>query len=101
MINSVKIEPSDNVAVAIEELSPGMNGSFFTRDGTSINVEITDNIPIYHKFAIEDIACDSPVTKYGEHIGYADKDIKKGQHVHVHNLTGRRDANAFSGVQKA
>lgn len=90
-INSVMIEPKDNVAVAIEALSPGMQGVFVTRDGGCKNIEIIDNIPIYHKFAVTDIAGDAPVVKYGEHIGYAGADIKKGQHVHVHNVVSRRE----------
>ena len=89
--NSVIIEPTDNVAVAIEELTAGMKGTFLLWDGTVESVDIIENIPIYHKFATQDIPYETPVIKYGEHIGYAGADIKKGQHVHVHNLIGRRE----------
>ena len=29
--------------------------------------------------------------KYGEHIGIASRDIKAGEHVHVHNVEGHRE----------
>ena len=31
------------------------------------------------------------VTKYGEHIGEANKEIKIGQHVHIHNVVSVRE----------
>lgn len=89
--NSVIIEPKDNVAVAIEELKPGMKGCCTMPDGNLISIEILEKIPVYHKFAIQHISLDTPIIKYGEHIGYAVSDIKKGQHVHVHNIIGRRE----------
>jgi len=90
-MNSIIIEAKDNIAVALEELAPGAAGAFLTKDGIAESVEITDKIPIYHKFAVCDIAADAPVIKYGEHIGFATSNIKKGQHVHTHNVVGRRE----------
>ena len=56
-------------------------------------VELTaaEDIQIYHKFAIRDIADDEPIVKYGEHIGHAAGLIKKGEHVHVHNVKNVRE----------
>ncbi|MGO0943743.1 hypothetical protein ACTPD5_21350, partial [Clostridioides difficile] len=42
-----------------------------------------DDITIYHKLAIKDMAKGDKVTKYGEHIGEANQEIKSGQHVHI------------------
>ena len=48
------------------------------------NVEI--NISNGHKYARADILCGQDIIKYGEAIGYATQDIKKGEHVHTHNM---------------
>ena len=56
---------------------------------SSLKVQVQDEIPIYHKMAIEDISLGSPILKYGECIGFAYKDIKQGQHVHTHNLRSK------------
>lgn len=48
------------------------------------NVEI--NIEDGHKYALRDIKCGENVIKYGYPIGHATCDIKKGEHVHTHNV---------------
>jgi altronate dehydratase small subunit len=40
--------------------------------------------------AVTDIARGEPVVKYGEMIGKASQDIRKGALVHIHNLEGAR-----------
>ena len=52
----------------------------FTRDGCDAC-----------KIAIKNIEIEQPVIKYGEHIGFAIKEIKIGEHVHDHNTEGRRE----------
>ena len=48
------------------------------------NVEV--DVESGHKYARVDIPCGADVIKYGQPIGYATADIKKGEHVHTHNL---------------
>ncbi len=48
------------------------------------NVEV--NIENGHKYAICDISKDENIIKYGYPIGHATCDIKKGDHVHSHNM---------------
>ncbi|MBE6646732.1 MAG: altronate dehydratase [Ruminococcaceae bacterium] len=48
------------------------------------NVEV--NIDDGHKYARRDIACGEKIIKYGQPIGHATADIKKGEHVHTHNV---------------
>ncbi len=48
------------------------------------NVEI--NLKDGHKYALQDIKCGENIIKYGQSIGHATSDIKKGDHVHTHNL---------------
>ena len=50
----------------------------------SDNVEV--NLEDGHKYALKDIKCGENVIKYGNPIGHATCDIKKGEHVHTHNL---------------
>ena len=48
------------------------------------NVEV--NIDDGHKYAKRDISCGENIIKYGQPIGHATCDIKKGEHVHTHNV---------------
>lgn len=48
------------------------------------NVEV--NLDNGHKYAICDISAGENIIKYGAPIGHATCDIKKGEHVHSHNL---------------
>lgn len=77
----IRIDPSDNVAVALEALCAGaecvVNGQ---------TVTLLDDIPFGHKIALKNIAAGEDVIKYAGAIGRATKVIKAGEHVHVHNL---------------
>ena len=48
------------------------------------NVDI--NLDDGHKYALRDIKCGENIIKYGNPIGHAVCDIKKGEHVHTHNV---------------
>jgi altronate hydrolase len=48
------------------------------------NVEVC--IEDGHKYAARDIAKGENIIKYGQPIGHATEDIKKGEHVHTHNV---------------
>ncbi len=48
------------------------------------NVEI--NIENGHKYALRDIREGENIIKYGSPIGHATADIRKGEHVHTHNV---------------
>ncbi|MCC0680702.1 UxaA family hydrolase [Clostridioides sp. ES-S-0005-03] len=91
MINAVIIDEKDNVAVAIEEISKNNEINFKLKDKTIKTITALDDITIYHKLAIKDMAEGDKVTKYGEHIGEANQEIKIGQHVHIHNVKSVRE----------
>lgn len=90
-INSLLINAKDSVAVAIEELEEGSIASYKNVKGIK-EVNIIQNIPIYHKFAITNIKAGELVYKYGQIIGKATQDIKIGQHIHTHNIVSIREA---------
>ena len=48
----------------------------------NVEVNLTDG----HKYAIREISCGENIVKYGNPIGHATADIKKGDHVHTHNM---------------
>ena len=48
------------------------------------NVEV--NLSDGHKYALRDISKGENIIKYGNPIGHATTDIKKGEHVHTHNV---------------
>ena len=90
MRNGLIIDEKDNVVVAIEPIAKGDTVTYLC-NGKDVSVTALEDITIYHKMAVRDIHKGEPVIKYGEHIGIASCDIKAGEHVHVHNVEGRRE----------
>lgn len=90
MIKALVIDKKDNVGVIIE---PGIKGDkvIYKVNENIEKITLLTNIPIYHKFAIIDINKGNPIIKYGEHIGLAAQDIKKGEHIHEHNIESHRE----------
>ena len=77
----IRINPRDNVAVALEPL---FKGDVVTVDGDTFT--IFSDIPGGHKVALSDIKKEEKIIKYGYPIGAAKEDIEKGQHVHAFNI---------------
>ena len=55
------------------------------------NVDI--NLEDGHKYALRDISAGEDIIKYGNPIGHATCDIKKGEHVHTHNVKTNLSGN--------
>jgi len=87
MAEFIKIDVKDTVVVALNDLAKG----------TSINlegsIEVLDNVSFGHKIAARNISEGENIFKYGFPIGHAKADIKKGEHVHSHNLKTNLDEN--------
>ncbi len=77
----IKINPSDNVIIALKDFSAGES---FDVDGRIIT--INNDVPRGHKIAISEIKQGDDILKYGVPIGHALNNITAGSHVHVHNL---------------
>lgn len=90
MINAMIIDLKDTVAVAIEPIAKGENVNYKVGDEVK-TIKALNDVQIYHKLAIKDMAKGEPVVKYGEHIGLAANDIKIGEHVHRHNVESHRE----------
>jgi (2R)-sulfolactate sulfo-lyase subunit alpha len=77
--------------VVVEDVKAGgtLTGWVMETDAT-IKLKALDAIPLGHKIALRDIRKGATVVKYGHDIGRAAADVKKGRHVHVHNLKTKR-----------
>ncbi|GAB6947829.1 UxaA family hydrolase [Vulcanisaeta sp. JCM 16161] len=82
---AIVLNPSDNVAVALRDLRAGEDVELVIGN-SRVKVKLLNDIPFGHKFAIRDIRMCDYVIKYGHVIGRAKRDIKAGEHVHVHNV---------------
>src|SRR5919106_1060853 len=76
---TIRLHADDDVVIARLELP---TGTLVSRE----NVRAAVTIPAGHKLAVRDIAQGQPVRRYNQIIGFATRDIRAGEHVHVHNL---------------
>lgn len=81
MKSFIRINPLDNVAVALKPL----------KKGTAIELDnqviiLSEDIMQGHKFALKDLQTGDSIMKYGNPIGHATADIGKGSWIHTHNL---------------
>lgn len=81
MTQVLKINPADNVVVAIQ---PQSAGAVFEVDGHSVTV--LEDVPAGHKIAICDIKKDENVIKYGFPIGHAKEDKQAGSWMNENNI---------------
>jgi 2-dehydro-3-deoxy-D-arabinonate dehydratase len=82
----LRIDPRDNVAVALGQLPAGFQATL--DDGTTVTLE--ESVPFGHKVALAPLAPGEPVIKYGAVIGVASAAILPGQYAHTHNIEGTR-----------
>jgi (2R)-sulfolactate sulfo-lyase subunit alpha len=83
---------TDNVGVVVVEgLSAGTDMlCVITEDNSDFRAVANQEVPIGHKVALKDLAIGDTVIKYGQDIGRVVAPIKKGDHVHTHNLKTKR-----------
>ncbi|MHB8074154.1 UxaA family hydrolase [Desulfosporosinus fructosivorans] len=86
---AVVISPQDNVATVVDDFASGTLIHFFI-GGSEQSIQLLQDIPLGHKFAICDISPSANILKYGESIGVSTTLILAGQHVHVHNMESQR-----------
>ena len=78
---AIQLKPEDNVAVIQFPLKAGDALHFQKK-----TVLCRQKIPAGHKIALEEIKQRQALVKYGQKIGFAKKDIRRGDHVHIQNL---------------
>jgi (2R)-sulfolactate sulfo-lyase subunit alpha len=91
MIQFLMHEDKDTVGVATVDIKAGDTavGKYLEKDET-VEIKALMDIPLGHKIALADHAEGDTVFKYGQDIGKVVAPIKKGEHVHVHNLKTKR-----------
>lgn len=88
---ALKVDDLDNVAtIFANDIKDGMEVEVRDKKGQSEIITVHGDVPYGHKIALKDIAKGEPIMKYGESIGAASHDIKKGDYVHIHNMDAMR-----------
>ena len=85
-------DKTDSVGVVVVETAKAgsdLNGWVMDTDETIV-IKANSDIPLGHKIALGDIDNGGTIIKYGYDIGKVVADIKKGDHVHVHNVKTKR-----------
>lgn len=85
-------EGGDSVGViTVEGVKAGdeLTGWIMKEDET-VTFKVLDDIPIGHKVALTDLKPGDTVIKYGVDIGKVVAPIRKGEHLHVHNVKTKR-----------
>jgi (2R)-sulfolactate sulfo-lyase subunit alpha len=91
MIQFLVHEKADTVGVATVDIKAGKTAKGLYMDSQdSVEINVLQDIPLGHKIALYDHANGDGVIKYGEDIGKVFQDLRKGEHVHIHNLKTRR-----------
>lgn len=77
----LKVHPSDNVIVALQDLKKGEQ---VTLDGTTYTLQ--EDIPAKHKFTQVEIPVDGVLTMYGVLVGKAKMDLPVGVRISTENI---------------
>jgi (2R)-sulfolactate sulfo-lyase subunit alpha len=91
-IHFVVHEDGDGVGVVVVEgIKAGqeLTGWIMEQD-RDVQVVAKSDIPIGHKVALKDHNVGDTVIKYGVDIGRVVAPIKRGEHLHVHNVKTKR-----------
>ena len=85
-------DEKDNVGVVVvEKITQNQEcNCWIMENDKSTKIQSKNEIPLGHKIAMIDLAKGDTVLKYGHDIGKVVKPIKKGQHVHVHNVKTKK-----------
>ena len=85
-VRAIRIDSRDNVAVVVADVEAGDR----VRLDDGVEMTASQAVPRGNKIALERIAAGDPIIRYGEEIGVATVNIAAGDHVHTHNLGGRK-----------
>lgn len=95
---ALKVDDKDNVAtIFANDIIDHTEVEIRDKKGNMEPVYVIGDIPYGHKIAVRDIQAGEPIMKYGESIGAATVDIKKGEYVHIHNMVALRGRGDLEG----
>ena len=91
MVSYLIHNEKDDVGVAVVDIRAGEQvGGLALDTRHESEVQALMDVPLGHKIALRDFAVGDTVTKYGQDIGKVVVAIKRGDHVHVHNVKTKR-----------
>jgi altronate dehydratase small subunit len=91
-IGAFKIHPDDNVATLLADAGPGAVAVGGVAAPTELALAAA--IELGHKVALADIAADAAIIKFGIAIGFASRDVRRGEWVHLHNCRSGFDTRS-------
>src|SRR3972149_12211819 len=77
---TIRLNPADDVVIARVDIA---EGTTLLKEN---NVRVAARVPAGHKIAVRELNSGGPVRRYNQIIGFATRDIRAGEHVHVHNI---------------
>ena len=85
-------DEKDNVGVVvIEKITPNQDcNCWIMENDKSTKIQSKNEIPLGHKIALQDLKAGDTILKYGHDIGKVVASIKKGDHVHIHNVKTKK-----------
>jgi (2R)-sulfolactate sulfo-lyase subunit alpha len=85
-------DEKDNVGVVvIDKITPNQDCfCWIMENDKTVKIQSINEIQLGHKIAMTDLNEGDTILKYGHDIGKVVKSIKKGEHVHVHNVKTKK-----------
>ena len=85
-------DEKDNVGVVVIETTKKSQecSAWIMENDKTVSVPSINEVPLGHKIAMVDLNEGDTILKYGHDIGKVVKSIKKGEHVHVHNVKTKK-----------
>ena len=85
-------DEKDNVAVVVIDKTKKNQecSAWIMENDKTVKVTSINEVPLGHKVALQDLKTGDTIIKYGHDIGKVVKEIKKGDHVHVHNVKTKK-----------
>jgi altronate hydrolase len=84
----IRLHPKDDVVIARRQL---VSGTKVEEEG----ITVIGLVPPGHKVATRAIAAGSPIRRYNQIIGFATREIRAGEHVHLNNMGIGAEHGAF------
>ena len=91
------IDPRDNAGTVVGSDIEGPEAVPVV-GGASGTLQVRHPVPYGHKVALADLAAGAAVIKYGCVIGRLSASVRKGEHMHVHNLESLRGRGDLAGT---
>ena len=85
-------DDKDNVGVVVIDstIKDQEYSCWIMENDETEKIQSINNIPLGHKIALKDFKEGDTILKYGHDIGKVVASIKKGDHVHVHNVKTKK-----------